>query len=395
MAATADAPIDLDRLRRDRRERLVTEARAAGLDAVLLIGSAGVTYATGADTPTADVGVARPRRTVALVPTDGSLPHLWTWWPDGAPPDLPVDHVLPGLHLDDDHDAAALGTAVAERTGTGAVIGVDDRTWSLRRALVDLTTVDARPALGRARLVKTPDEIACIRRAQHLNERAIAEIGPLVAPGTTPAELTGAFLECCAGLGATGTVLDPVWQVVAPAVGAGPRSVTGDVAFPVAGGTDPFADGDLVWVDTGVEVHGYGSDYGTTWDVGAAHPRRAEQWSRLRAVLDAVTAAVRPGATGADLTRAARETEAGRRTPWLRHLYLAHGIGTAPAEAPLIGTDLGDEVDAATVLGPGTVLVLEPVIWDDGDGGVRCEEILLVTAGGCERLSAPGTPEAR
>jgi Xaa-Pro aminopeptidase len=99
-----------------------------------------------------------------------------------------------------------------------------------------------------------------------------------------------------------------------------------------------------------------------------------------------VLAVVKPGVTGADLTAAARQEE--ERTPWLPHLYLSHGIGVDLAEAPLIGTDLGPEVDEATVLQPGMVLVLEPVIWEDGEGGWRGEEIVAVTDTGWEPLSS-------
>jgi Xaa-Pro aminopeptidase len=103
-------------------------------------------------------------------------------------------------------------------------------------------------------------------------------------------------------------------------------------------------------------------------------------------VCDRVLAVVKPGATGADLTAAARQGE--ERTPWLPHLYLSHGIGVDLAEAPLIGTDLGPEFDEATVLEPGMVLVLEPVIWEDGEGGWRGEEIVAVTDTGWEPLSS-------
>ena len=390
-----DRAPDLDRMHRERRARLVAEAHHSGLDAVLLLGTAGVAYAVGAEVPVADVSLARRRRTAALVPTDGGMPHVWTFWPDGAPPDLDVDHVHPGLRLEEDAGAAALVDTVAELCGSRAALGLDDCTWALRRAFSDrgIVTTDARPALTRARAVKTADEVACIRRVQRINELAVDEIAPLVAPGVRGPDLTGAFLAACTRLGAAGPVVDPIWQVLPPTLGAGPASVTGDVVFPLPTTTEPFADGDLVWADTGVALHGYGSDFGTAFDVGTPHPARAGQWERQRDVLDAVIAVVRPGATGLDLTRAARAAEAGRRTPWLRHLYLAHGIGTAPAESPLIGTDLGDAADAEIVLEAGNVLVLEPVIWDEGHGGVRSEEILLVTDTGCERLSASGTPE--
>ena len=72
---------------------------------------------------------------------------------------------------------------------------------------------------------------------------------------------------------------------------------------------------------------------------------------------------------------------------------MAHGIGTESAELPFCGTDLGEEIESHVVLAEGTVLVLEPVVWEDGHGGYRAEEIIVVTADGCERLTDyPYTP---
>ena len=67
--------------------------------------------------------------------------------------------------------------------------------------------------------------------------------------------------------------------------------------------------------------------------------------------------------------------------------YLAHGSGTESAEPPFVGTDLGDEFDESVVLAPGMVMVLEPVIWDDGDGGFRAEQMIAITQDGWTSLS--------
>ena len=103
----------------------------------------------------------------------------------------------------------------------------------------------------------------------------------------------------------------------------------------------------------------------------------------MQRVLDAI----RPGATGRDLTRAALEPGVDRR-PWLDHFWLIHGCGTDSAEMPLFGTHLGDEFDESMVLAPGMVMVLEPVIWDDGYGGYRSEDIVVVTDDGYRSLSS-------
>ncbi len=95
---------------------------------------------------------------------------------------------------------------------------------------------------------------------------------------------------------------------------------------------------------------------------------------------------VKPGVTALELVRAATDANGGTR-PWIDHFYLAHGVGTDSAEMPLIGTDLGDAFDDQLVLASGMVLVLEPVIWDDGAAGYRAEDIYAVTDDGWAALS--------
>lgn len=53
----------------------------------------------------------------------------------------------------------------------------------------------------------------------------------------------------------------------------------------------------------------------------------------------------------------------------------------------MFGTDLGQEHDASVLLEPGMVLVLEPVIWNDGDAGYRSEDTVAVTEDGWIPLS--------
>jgi len=54
---------------------------------------------------------------------------------------------------------------------------------------------------------------------------------------------------------------------------------------------------------------------------------------------------------------------------------------------PLVGTDLGDAFDEAQVLTAGMVVVMEPVIWDEGAGGYRSEDVFAVTDDGWVQLS--------
>jgi Xaa-Pro dipeptidase len=371
--------LDLERLRRDRRRRLVDAMPAHGLDALVLLGQSNVGYATGARAPVADAARAGAHRMVAIVTADDTA--LFTAFPDGVPPELSADLVLDPLDLESDVGARALVAALPSGR-----VAFDEFTMPLRAALDGRDALDAGLVLSAAKIVKTPDEIECIRRAQSINEEAMLDVEAMLAPGVRGTELTGRFLRRVFELGATSNTVEPIFQVVPPRIADGPYSATGDVVFPTVTKHEPLADGDVIWVDTGIDHHGYKSDFGRTWVVGdRVDERRRDQFRRWREVVERVLEVIKPGATAADLTRAAGEVD-GRR-PWLPHLYLAHGTGTDSAEMPLIGTDLGPAFDESLVLAPGMVVVLEPVVWDDGYAGYRSEEIAVVTDDGYTMLS--------
>jgi Xaa-Pro aminopeptidase len=283
-------------------------------------------------------------------------------------------------------------------SGSGARIGIDEYTSAmfaeLKGSLGDVEIVDGGRVFGAARLCKTRDELACMRRAQQINEQAMRNVLPLARPGVRQTELTARFLRRIHELGASANEIDPIWQVIAPSLAANPFSVGGDVPFPSTT-TDRFlSEGDVLWVDTGIAVHGYASDFGRTWIVGR-DPRptatQQAQFEHWRDIVARVVEAVRPGVNGLELVRIASAGEP--KKPWMNHFYLIHGAGLNSAEMPLIGTDLGEAFDESIVLQPGMVLVLEPTIWEDGRGGYRSEEIVAVTETGCVFLSDfPYTP---
>jgi Xaa-Pro dipeptidase len=383
-----DRPLDVGRMRAERHARLVAAMAEDGIDALLLLGQANVAYATGTRVPAADQSQAIHRRPVALVTADGAPPHVWTWYPDGAPRGLPDDHVHDGLRLEFDDGARTLAATVAEVSPSGR-LAIDELTMPLRSALAGRELVDASMILGEAKLQKTSDEIECIRRAQRINEIALDDVKAMVKPGVRGTDLTGRFLERIFELGASANTVDPIWQPMPAAIADGPFTITGDPVFPLPTTTRAYEDGDVIWVDNGINYEGYQSDYGHTWIVGRAPDAvKRAQCARYRAVVDAVVDTIKPGVTARDLTRVAKRVEDGRRTPWLAYFYLAHGTGTESAEPPFVGTDLGDGFDETVVLAPGNVLVLEPVIWDDGQSGFRAEDVVVVTDDGAEVLSS-------
>lgn len=390
MTAPATVPagtgLDLARMRRDRREKLLTAMATQGIDGLVLLGQNNVAYAVDARVPLTEPARAAHHRPVVVLLRDDP-PQLFTAFPEGAPPDLPPAQVHPPLATEGERGARSLVDVLP-----AGRVAFDEYTMPIRAALSGRGVADATSVLAPAKATKTPDELECIRRAQAINESAIVDVAAMLRPGVLTTELSGRFLRGVFELGASGNTVDPIFQVMPPSIAAGPYSATRDVVFPTPTRARPLESGDVVWVDTGINYEGYASDFGCTWVVGGAQPVHRDQFARWRAVVDRVLDALRPGATAGDLVRAAEVGEP--RRPWLPHLYLAHGIGTDSAEMPYVGTDLGPSFDDELVLAPGMVVVLEPVIWDEGDAGYRAEEIVAVTETGWTPLSARAEPPA-
>ena len=380
--------IDVTQMACDRHDRLQAALVERDVAAAVLLHGPNVGYATGLLPTGVDATLACFQRDVAVVVNGEPRPHLFTDRPTASHGvRLPVEH-HDGLFPELDEGAVALGAALDELVGAGDRVAVDDLTGAMLRAGVPAggEPMDAGRLVGAAKLCKTADEIACIDEAQRRTELAMTKVREALRPGVHRRELVGVFLADLAEQGAGANLIDPIFQPMPRSIADGPRTTTGHVAFPVAQQDWVYEEGDLVWVDAGVDHLGYASDYGRTWVVGR-EPSAEEQvcFDRWTAVVAAAEAAIRPGVSLGDVGRAAVAADGGK-VPWLPHFYLAHGLGIESAEMPMIGTDLGPAFDDGFVLAEGMTLVLEPVVWHDGHGGYRAEEVTVVTADGCRRL---------
>jgi Xaa-Pro aminopeptidase len=140
------------------------------------------------------------------------------------------------------------------------------------------------------------------------------------------------------------------------------------------------------------EASGCWADMTRTFVVGEPADGVAAQEKLAREAIEAARAAARPGVTGRELHALACEVfeAAGHRTqrtgpgddPEEGFQYsLGHGVGLEVHEGPSLG-QIGREP-----LVEGDVLAVEPGLWEAGIGGVRFEDLLLVTADGCETLT--------
>jgi len=374
--------------------RLRDSMRDKGIDALVLLGNGNVVYATGISWPLLDAGLSHVERPVAVVLADDPHPHLFMPLREGSASrsEVPPDHVHGPVYLEFDEGVQRFAKELAALLPTGAAVAVDELTGAMRRALASLfpsgPPSDAAQVVGPAKLVKTLDQISCVRKACRITEEAVIDVQKSLAPGVRQVDLSAQFVRRAFELGATANMLEAIWQVMPTTKTSGAVwTTTGDLALPLLTTEKELVEGDVLWTDVSITYEGYCSDFGRTWVVGdAISDRQQANFEKWQEIIAAVLAVTKAGATCGDLARAAIAANGGTK-PWLPHFYLGHGIGTNAAEMPMIGTDLGQEFDDNFVFPAGMLLVLEPVIWEDGTGGYRSEEIVVITEDGYQSIT--------
>lgn len=235
--------------------------------------------------------------------------------------------------------------------------------------------------LARCRMVKEPWELARIEAAAAATDRALA--GAPVGTGESEAALRDRIEAGMRREGADG----PGYGTI---VASGTNS-----AIPHHRPTSrAIAEGDMVVIDAGAEIEGYRSDMTRTVGVGAVDPLLVRWWEIVSEAQAAGVDAVRPGATGDDVDRAVRDVL--RRhgvEEWFVH-GTGHGVGLAIHEAPWLRRGSTD------VLEPGMVVTVEPGLYRKDFGGVRIEDLLVVTGTASRHLTrapkdTPCPPSAR
>jgi Xaa-Pro aminopeptidase len=366
-------------------DRLAAELRAIGADAAVLVRAEDICYATGFEVPPPiDAGAAFAYGpALALVGRDGATVLLSPAAYAARVAEMSradTSVLVDGFgHFEpvDAHERFIEAIATGLRDlGIGPEAGVAvDPSWTpveVQQMLDGNRILDVRPAVRKARLLKTEREIELLRQAARVCDAGHEALLERAAAGRNELELLGDVLtsvDCEAG--------HPVpW---AGELVSGPR--TGQLRYPGGPVDRELEVGDTVLMDLSVRVAGYWSDC-TNVCVVDAEPT-SDQLRFFRAAQDAFEAAVerlRPGNPAGVADEAARAAFATHGFQ-PRH-YTGHQIGVTVNEDPrLVSYD-------STPIEPGMVFSVEPGAYGGELGtGARCERVVIVHEDGPEIIS--------
>jgi Xaa-Pro aminopeptidase len=241
----------------------------------------------------------------------------------------------------------------------------------VQEALPSISFVDAADIIWQLRMVKSEAEIAILTEACKIQDAIFKRVLEAVETGMTTREIKNLFQ-----LAGFESDADFGWAIVC----------IGDYDPRQSAGSSPpdrrLNKSDLLWVDLGVVMQGYHTDYCRGLVAGQPSSTQIEKWGKVREILESGMKAVMPGIPCSDLYGVQVDTAKKLNidmSSWPAQRF-GHGSGLHTTEPPYISPD--DD----TILEPGMILHIEPGCIEK-DGIYVLEEQVLVTEGGCKVLS--------
>ena len=379
---------DFPALRRKRLHSAQAAMRDQGLDGLLLWKDENVRYLTSlkaqliAGKSTSLNGVLLPQSGDPILLASGGEVDKAKFgmpWISGI-------HAIPIMEqpqLVDGFVQTTLSSEIANLRLDGKRLGLDMANLSfirsVERHLPNVDLVDGDAVMQAARLIKHDEEIAIIEESCAIGDCVTQRALDETRAGRREQDVAGDAMQTLYYMGGE------LAHVVTPYVATGehmspPHRICSDKIM---------RNGDLCFIDIGAMWNGYFADIGRTTIVNAPSLQQKKIYTAVYEGLMAGVATMRPGATNQDAADAiiAKIADHGLEDR-LFSLFIGHGIGMGANEPPYIG----ETMPGAGVIPfqPGMVFAVEPLVWVEGvrgGGGVRIEDMILITEGDARILS--------
>ncbi|MHB1394643.1 MAG: M24 family metallopeptidase [Clostridia bacterium] len=240
----------------------------------------------------------------------------------------------------------------------------------LKRAMPGVEIIPARHVFAKLRVIKDASEIKNIRKAASIADEAFKHMLGYIKPGLSETEVALELEYTMKKKGASATSFDSI-------VASGVRS-----SLPHGVATEKIIEnGEFLTLDFGCVYNGYCSDMTRTVFIGKATEKHRRIYDLvLKAQVEALKG-IKPGVTGKSVDKIARDLISKEGYGEYFGHGLGHGVGLAVHEDPRLSI-LGENI-----LEAGMIVTDEPGIYIPDFGGVRIEDLVLVTESGAETLS--------
>ena len=378
--------VDLQRMRRDRLQRLRRILQESETAAAVFFDPINIRYAS--DVSNMQVWCLHNAVRYLFVAAEGpailfEFPHceflaegLDTI--DEVRPAISTAQLMVGSNLDDAvaRWTAEIGSLARAQGGARPRLAIDRPDWRTAAALQrdGIEVVDGQVLAERARGIKTPEEIKLLRHVVATCEAGVAALAAEIRPGITEQQLWSVLHR--ENIAAGGEWIETRLLASGPRTNPWYQECSGRI----------IEDGDLVALDTDlIGIKGYCCDISRTWRCGGGKPsdRQRRTYADAYAQLQRLREAVKPGASLAEISEAIGQAPEAYRT----YSCLLHGVGMCDEYPVALWQDQAGHYE--DVLQPGMTLCIESYLGPRAGGeGVKLEDQVLVTETGLEVLSS-------
>jgi Xaa-Pro aminopeptidase len=380
---------DMDRLRRERLQRVKSLLKQSDMGALLCFDMNNIRYITATH-----IGTWAMDKLVrfSLLPQDDE-PIMWDFGSAAR------HHKLYCPWLGDERSRAGISTlrgATAPESGRAQDVARKIRVELEQRGLLDqplgvdiveipvlfalqaegIKVVDGQQVMQAARMIKTQDEITLLTTACAMVDAAYEEMYRAMKPGMRENECVGLVNKVLYDLGSEH--VEGVNAISGERCSPHPHNYSDRMLRP----------GDPAYFDILHSYMGYRTCYYRTFVVGSASQAQVDAYKRCRAYLDEAISLIKPGVTTADVVKLwPKAEEFGFPDEEAAFaLQYGHGVGLSIWEKPIFSRLVS--LDHPEVIQEGMVFALE-TFWPAADGwsAARIEEQLVVTKEGCEVIT--------